>query len=148
MCWSIAEGDGNFVVSRLTSLTLPPSKHRWISAVMFLSSALSSSSATRVDLHTHVVLCGDRKGSVHVYHCTFESPQADDLPLSSYEQPVQTLRLHGPNGVTSIVAHGPCVYTAGRDGYCRKFSFTSDGLLTELTKFKVDCNVLLHCTMP
>lgn len=138
VCWSIHEGDGSFTATTVATLHLPPSKHRWISAVrVFKNLKLSSQSdgIPGASLRT-VVLCGDRKGSLHVYHCALESTVADEL-ATSYHQPVQSLRVHGPNGVTSIVAHRSHVYTAGRDGYCRKFALTCDGLLTELTKFKV-----------
>ena len=133
VCWSVHEEDGMFTVSKMTSLSLPHSKHRWISTVTVLSSS-NSHSATVANPQT-TVICGDRKGSVHVYHCIFEPSMAEEP--SSYQEPVQSFRLHGPNGVTSIVAHGPYVYTAGRDGFCRKFSLGSDGFLTELSKFKV-----------
>lgn len=117
-----------FTISSLASLSLPPSKHRWISAVTLLSSV------PKTDSHT-TVICGDRKGSVHVYHCMFETSKAEESP--TYQEPVQSLRLHGPNGVTSIVVHGGYIYTAGRDGSCRRFSLGTDGLLVELSKFKV-----------
>lgn len=114
--------------SGLASLSLPPSKHRWVSAVTVLSDVPTP------DAHT-TVICGDRKGSVHVYHCTFGASEAEESP--TYQEPVQSLRLHGPNGVTSIVVHGGCIYTAGRDGSCRRFSLGMDGLLVQLSKFKV-----------
>ena len=122
-----------FTVYSMTSLSLPPSKHRWISAVTVLSNLHFHS--TIVSESQTAVVCGDRKGSVHMYHCTFEPSKAEEI--FTYQEPVQSLRLHGPNGVTSIVIHGGYVYTAGRDGYCRKFSLESDGLLIELSKFKV-----------
>lgn len=130
MCWSVCEQGDEFTVSSVASLSLPPSKHRWISAVTLLSTVLKSDSQT-------TILCGDRKGSVHVYHCTFEPSKAKGS--STYQEPVQSLRLHGPNGVTCIVTHGGYVYTAGRDGCCRRFTFGigNDGLLIELSKFKV-----------
>lgn len=117
-----------FTISSLVLLSLPPSKHRWISAVTILSNV------PKPDSHT-AVICGDRKGSVHVYHCMFEASKAKESP--TYQEPVQSLRLHGPNGVTSIVVHGGCVYIAGRDGSCRRFCLGTDGLLVELSKFKV-----------
>ena len=117
-----------FTVSSLVLLSLPPSKHRWISAVTVLSNMPKPDSQT-------TVLCGDRKGSVHVYHCTYEPSKAKEP--STYQEPVQSLRLHGPNGVTSIATHGGYVYTAGRDGCCRRFSLGTDGLLIEISKFKV-----------
>lgn len=74
---------------------------------------------------------------MHVYHCTFEASKAVESPSCVYQEPIQSLRLHGPNGVTSIVVHGGYVYIAGRNGYCRRFSLGTDGLLVELSKFKV-----------
>ena len=121
-----------FTISGLASLSLPPSKHRWISAVTILSNM------PKPDSHTAVTcICGDRKGSVHVYHCTLQASKAEESSACMYQEPVQSLRLHGPNGVTSIVVHGGYVYIAGRDGCCRRFSLGTDGLLVELSKFKV-----------
>ena len=124
--------ESKFTVFSMASLSLPPSKHRWISAVSILSTLPSSvGSSTQT-----AVICGDRKGTVHVYHCRLEHSQAEESS-TSYMEPVLSLRLHGANGVTSIVIHRDCVYTAGRDGCCRRFSFGSDGFLNKLSLFKV-----------
>ena len=74
---------------------------------------------------------------MHVYHSTLAASKAEESPSCVYQEPVQSLRLHGPNGVTSIVILGGYVYIAGRDGYYRRFSLGADGLLVELSKFKV-----------
>ena len=145
VCWSICRQGDTFSVSYMTSLSLPPSKHRWISAVA-IPSNLHCHSSIRSESQTAVILCGDRKGSLHMYHCTFEPSKA--VESLTYQDPVQSLRLHGPNGVTSIVNHGGYIYTAGRDGYCRKFSFGSDGLLIELSKHKVHCIIVGTCRRP
>ena len=136
VCWNVNEKAGKLTVSRLASLSLPPSKHRWISAVNVLSKSSSHSPAVAASPTTPTtVICGDRKGSLHVYHCVLKPLKAAES--ATYQDPVQSLRVHGPNGVTSIAAHGPYVFTAGRDGYCRKFSLGNDGLLMEISKFKV-----------
>lgn len=142
MCWNIQEDNGKFSVDSVSRLSLPPSKHRWVSAIAVLSYFNSDSAVDVAVPHSQTaIICGDRKGSVHVYHCVLQDVKVNGLP--SYQEPVQTFRLHGPNGVTSILAHRPYIYTAGRDGVCRKFSFGTDGLLTELSKFKVQFQVLV-----
>ena len=143
MCWNVHEESGKFTISSVARLSLPPSKHRWISAVTVLSDFDSGSAAASNSLPTTTIVCGDRKGSVHVYHCVLEDSIVDGP--TTYQKPLQTLRLHGSMGVTSIVAHESYIYTAGRDGFCRKFSLGFDGLLTELSKFKVQRGVLVHC---
>ena len=142
VCWNIQREDGgSFAATSVATLSLPPSKHRWLSAVAVCCKNLKLSSLSGGVAGAAVVLCGDRKGSLHVYHCTLEPSQTADSAVSCLE-PVQSLRLHGPNGVTCIVAHGSHVYTAGRDGYCRRFAFEDNGLMTELTKFKVHCIIM------
>ena len=142
MCWNVQEVDGNFSVDSVSRLSLPPSKHRWLSAVAVLPYFNSNSAVNAATPHSQTaIICGDRKGSVHVYHCVLQDTRVNGLP--TYQEPVQTLRLHGANGVTSILVHGPYIYTAGRDGVCRKFSFGTDGLLTELSKLKVQFRVLI-----
>lgn len=141
MCWNVQEEDGKFSVDSVSCLSLPPSKHRWVSAVTVLSNFNRPESAVDAATPTTIV-CGDRKGSVHVYHSVLRDTKVNGL--HTYQDPVQTLRLHGPNGVTSILAREPYIYTAGRDGVCRKFSFGADGLLMELSKFKVKFCVLVY----
>lgn len=123
-----------FEASRLTTLTLPVSRHRWITTVSVLTQYTCSDSPYPPSDSlppTPLVLVGDRKGSLHLYK--FEK---------GVHEPHQTLPgCHGPNGVTYSCTHGSAVYTCGRDGLCRKFQLcpTRGGLgeLRELTVLKV-----------
>ena len=120
---------------KLVSLTLPVSKHRWLTTVSVLTrqSCLHPSSA---DKHPPAVLVGDRKGSVHLY-----------MLEGGMAEPHQTLHgLHGPNGVTYSCSHQSAVYTCGRDGLCRKFQFLYSrdvGKLAELTVLKVSVLIVV-----
>ena len=115
----------------LATLELPPSKHRWVSAALH-------------DSTRDTLLLGDRKGSLHVYRVcltTADQPSPSTKPTASY-------RVHGPNGVTCLKMSGDFVYSAGRNGRCRKYSLSKDGDLKELIDFKVSPNsaILLYCT--
>ena len=116
---------GAVAVSRVAIVfNLPPSKHRWLSAVAVL------------ERNTFII--GDRRGSVYVYRS--EAHTSDDRQ-TVFLDAVQAFRgVHGPNGVTCVEVHNGCVYTAGRDGHCRKFAVNSEGSLIEGNKFKVGAN--------
>lgn len=109
---------------KLACFTLPVSKHRWLTTISILPHPSPHS--------THPfswVLCGDRKGSLHLYQLT-----PSDLQSSG---PCQTLAgVHGPNDVTYSCIHENFIYTCGRNGLCRKFQL-ENGKLVELTTFKV-----------
>lgn len=109
---------------KLASLTMPASKHRWLTAVSILSCPMQATP-------TFHVMCGDRKGSLHLYRLT-----SGDLVC---QQPYQTLHgAHGPNGVTHTCSHQQdIIYTCGRNGVCRKYRLKEDGRMTEITNFKV-----------
>ena len=57
----------------LVYLSLPPSKHRWVTAAILLPILQSShSSATSsTEYSSQWIVCGDRKGSIHVYQIDF-----------------------------------------------------------------------------
>lgn len=131
-----------FEVSKVGLFTLPPSKHRWISAVLVLndnSNNTTGSTAATPYCSSKIVICGDRKGSVHLYRCTLDTISnckaegVDDNAIS----PIQSIRVHGPNGVTCITVCCGYIYSAGRDGYCRQYNVNKDGHLSEVRKFKV-----------
>lgn len=79
VCWSVQRHDlegGCPTVHPLTHLSLPPSKHRWVSAATLLPSP------PHTEDHSPLaepgspfcwVLCGDRKGSIHVYHTDLQA---------------------------------------------------------------------------
>ena len=78
--WNILvchDRDPVFEVSALCSFVLPPSKQRWASAVVVLPNPYTEQSVGE-DVWTvksFVVVCGDRKGSLHLFH-----PENGDLP--------------------------------------------------------------------
>lgn len=118
VCWRV--NIDSLEAKKLACLTLPPSKHRWVTTVSML----------HCPTHPFLILCGDRKGSLHLYQLTPGDGEWHD--------PYQTLQgVHGPNGVTYSCFHDNTVYTCGRNGLCRKYQLGEDGKLTELTKFKV-----------
>lgn len=69
------EKSGTFAVSKLACFSLPPSKHRWVSSVLVLPDNFNTSEDNASSKHpggelescSYCVICGDRKGSVHVY---------------------------------------------------------------------------------
>ena len=137
----------------MATFDLPPSKHRWISAVLVLIDPHSLNAHTdSVDAHTdaslsttksdkYTFIFGDRKGCVHTYKSSLISLPLDRLDQSlsdlTFTTPVHSYPVHGPNGVTCITYHRGFVFSAGRNGYCRKYALNDDGGLTELSKFKV-----------
>lgn len=129
-CWKCQLTDP-LVVLPVMMLELPYSKHRWVVAVL----------STRIaDSADDILILGDRRGSLHVYRTQLgANKEATPLTVETTHpiQPLASLRVHGPNGVTSIKLHRGQVYSTGRDGYCRRFSINYDGTLTELNKFKV-----------
>ena len=69
-----------FAVSKLACFSLPPSKHRWVSSVLVLqdtntdadtpmddTSIKHNTSGGESGSRSYIVVCGDRKGSLHVY---------------------------------------------------------------------------------
>ena len=129
-CWRCQlMGSKEPTVTHLATLELPPSKHRWVSAILALSDSTFSDDAAP---HSHTLILGDRKGSLHVYKTRLDPSQdtTPSIPTSSY-------RVHGPNGVSCVRMCGGCVCSAGRDGYCRRYRLDSGGSLTQLSQFKV-----------
>ena len=69
------EKSGTLAVSKLACFSLPPSKHRWVSSVLVLPDNFNTSEDNASSKHSgeefgscsYCVICGDRKGSVHVY---------------------------------------------------------------------------------
>lgn len=128
LCWKVLEDP--LRVEKVAALTLPPSKHRWLTTVSVLRSHPPRGS---------VVLCGDRKGSLHLYHLSLRE---DDFEGSPSQDPIQTLHgVHGPNGVTHSCFHGDgVVYTCGRNGLCLRFALREDDrTLVRLASCRVSC---------
>lgn len=145
------------IVEPLAHLSLPLSKHRWVTSTILLHSPTASVNTTASEPTSSPcwLVCGDRKGSLHVYQTTLtsQSSQAKEVTdficsrklliakshlLFQYLQPVQSLSgIHGANGVTHITVQDGQVVTCGRDGHCRVFSLHPHTGLTQLSKFKV-----------
>ena len=118
MCWKV-DAD-SLEAKRLACFTLPASKHRWVTTVSIL----------HTPSHLFSALCGDRKGSLHLYQLSPGSLEKLDPYQSLYG-------VHGPNGVTYSCVHEGAVFTCGRNGLCRKYRLEGDGRLAEITVFKV-----------
>ena len=145
----------------MATFDLPHSKHRWIAALLVLNDSHSLNAHTESgEDHTdaslrhsttksesYTILFGDRKGRVHTYKCSFVSLPLDRLDQSlsdlAFTAPVHSYPVHGPNGVTCITYHQGFVFSAGRNGYCRKYTLSCDGSLTELSRFKVKLESLV-----
>lgn len=133
----------------MAAFILPPSKHRWISALLTLHNAISLKApdklpeGVRKELESgdYIFILGDRKGSLHVYKSPLRPMTMDRLCQSPsaivFTAPTRSYPVHGPNGVTSIEHHNGLVVSAGRNGYCIKYALCGDGSLSELTRFKV-----------
>lgn len=150
------------VINPLVHLSLPSSKHRWVTSAILLPSQITSVNsvvtiASEPSSSSRWLVCGDRKGSLHVYQINLssQSSHANEVNNSScrgelfivtlHWQPVQSLSgIHGANGVTHITVRDGHVVTCGRDGHCRVFSLHPHIGLTELTKYKVFCRWNLY----
>ncbi|XP_063241176.1 tRNA (34-2'-O)-methyltransferase regulator WDR6 [Bacillus rossius redtenbacheri] len=97
--WKIDYGGGALAKER--QLELPASKERWTTAAV---------------CHGHMLVCGDRLGSVHVY----------DLRDSCRTQSFS--RLHGHLGVCSLGARDGSLWSTGRDRTMRRFQLEGDSL--------------------
>lgn len=82
------EKSGTFAVSKLACFSLPPSKHCWVSSVLVLPHNFNTSEDSASSKHrggelescSHCVICGDRKGSVHVYKLLPVRLPGEELP--------------------------------------------------------------------
>jgi WD40 repeat protein len=112
------------LVNGHTSLVLPPCKHRWVTAAAAVPLQKSEEC---------VLVCGDRKGSLHSYLVQEGSKGIEEplLPVSSL------LGLHGQHGVSSLRHCNGRVLSTGREGNIRHYSVGQDGVLVEIAKFKV-----------
>ena len=165
--WGVHRSGSTAAVDPLVYLSLPPSKQRWVTTAILLhsptlpldsvsfSNDLTTADSTATEdssLSPHWLVCGDRKGSLHVYQIILSTKSREvtmsravysttSIPLyhlSQYVQPMQSLRgIHGSNGVTHIAVNEGHLVTCGRDGHCRSFSLHPHTGLMELTKFKV-----------
>ncbi|XP_071505459.1 tRNA (34-2'-O)-methyltransferase regulator WDR6-like [Diadema antillarum] len=96
--------------------TLPPCRQRWATCAVVLDDDR--------------VVCGDRRGSVHLYKCN-----------NCYLQvvgPVSSLPgLHGKSGTSSICLHEGLLYSTGRDGTYCQISIADSGELRLQNTYKV-----------
>jgi hypothetical protein len=121
ICWLICVDDisGIITANPVTHMRLPLSKHRWCTCAISLKQSHNDH---------FIIICGDRKGSIHVYSSSIGHH-------SDYLSPVQSfIGKHGPNGVTHLTQWMGVVYSAGRDGYCRSYSMVNDSLV-EMNRF-------------
>lgn len=103
--WRLLEVQGSMVKER--NHTLPPCKQRWVSAACIAPSTVPGG---------YGLICGDRAGSLHLYH------QEDSVPRQSIRG------IHGKNGVTSLVIHEGFIYSSGRDGCVRQLKLFDEGI--------------------
>ncbi|XP_028403319.1 WD repeat-containing protein 6-like isoform X2 [Dendronephthya gigantea] len=119
--WSV-EGRGKskeFHCEVKARFRLPYCRQRWPNSVFLVDGD---------SLCSTFLLCGDRRGSLHVFKATNENEATD---------PKQSLiGIHGRNGVTSICRNSGYIYTTGRDGCIRQYTL-SEGELELLDKRKV-----------
>ncbi|KAK3874778.1 hypothetical protein Pcinc_020314 [Petrolisthes cinctipes] len=102
---------------------LPASKQRWASAACLYpahqknTSNTTNTTTTTPNTTIDYLVCGDRTGSLHLYH-------------SQTREAIHSLRgLHGRNGVTSVmVVQGWLVLSSGRDGCVRRLTVQGDRL--------------------
>ena len=160
--WGVPEASdlASEVAIPLTHLRLPLSKHRWVTAATIISSPESLSPQTSSGIsaanddesccqqtESCFLVCGDRKGSLHVFQTVpskevYLTPlvsQCYTMPLTQWLEPLQSLRgVHGANGVTHISLWRGFVTSCGRDGHSRTFSLhPHTGSLTELSSYRV-----------
>lgn len=85
------------------TFSLPHSRQRWVSA----ASLVKYRNNSFVD--EFLLVCGDRRGSLHLYE-------------QSSQDPIQSiLGVHGKTGVTRVISVDDCVYTTGRNGVYQKY---------------------------
>ncbi|GFR79552.1 WD repeat-containing protein 6-like, partial [Elysia marginata] len=115
------------VVKVLHHLSLPASRHCWITGACLVSSFIESK------MESYLV-CGDKNGSVFLY------PLVDErCPTNSVTdvEPLQSFyRIHGKTGVTSVCEKGESIFTTGRDGFYREWKM-QEGVLVQLHGYKV-----------
>ena len=81
VCWGVQRHDpegGCPTAHPLAHLSLPPSKHRWVSAATLLPSPPPTESHTPLAESGSSfcwVVCGDRKGSLHLYLTDLQAPE-------------------------------------------------------------------------
>ncbi|KAL4231612.1 WD repeat-containing protein 6 [Mactra antiquata] len=114
--WCVNINKDNIEMSKLYTMELNRSKHRWVTAATLCNNG-------------GYIICGDRTGSLFVYKL-IEDKAIGDL--------IQTLpKLHGKGGVTYIGCHGDYIYTTGRDGVYRLFDLDDNSNLHLLQNKKV-----------
>ncbi|XP_041476881.1 WD repeat-containing protein 6-like [Lytechinus variegatus] len=103
--WKVTESP-SLALHAHAHFTLPPCKQRW---------------ATSVTLYGEDrFICGDRRGSVHLYQC---SHMQNDRP-----GPVSSIPgIHGKAGTSFVCQYDGSVYSAGRDGTYRQYCITEQG---------------------
>uniref|UniRef100_A0A1X7VGR6 tRNA (34-2'-O)-methyltransferase regulator WDR6 n=1 Tax=Amphimedon queenslandica TaxID=400682 RepID=A0A1X7VGR6_AMPQE len=120
ICWLVDYSSDKepIAVSLLFTLLLPQSKHRWTTAALILSIEKGRvREGGERERRRFCIACGDKKGSIHLYYC-FDGQKEIQSPSQSF------YGVHGPNGVTQMFTLNGSLYSVGRDGYCRQYSFT------------------------
>lgn len=87
--------NNTFAVSKLACFSLPPSKHRWVSSILVLQDTDGDTDTSRDDTsggesgsRSYIVVCGDRKGSLHVYRSRL-------LPIGHVQEESHTEKVKG-----------------------------------------------------
>lgn len=121
--WNIICTKGETTTINVTPLcifTLPPSKQRWASAIEIFQ----ISNKETVTNKSALIVCGDRKGSLHLFDAS-----TDDLTAEKCIGPVHSLPLlHGKAGVSHLCLYNNTMYSAGRDGVYRQLRIQNNTL--------------------
>ncbi|XP_067037076.1 tRNA (34-2'-O)-methyltransferase regulator WDR6-like isoform X3 [Acropora muricata] len=133
--WNIKtclDRDPVFEVSVLYSFVLPPAKQRWVSAVVVLPNHGKEQSVGEATLtiESCVVVCGDRKGSLHLFHPKSCVPLNEKPIAPTHSLPA----IHGKAGVSCLRSHNNAIYSAGRDGVYRQLQISGNRLEVVDTK--------------
>lgn len=107
--------EATVVVEPLVCMSLPHSKHRWVMTATLVHSPIISSldsvgstAVTSTTLSSYWLVCGDRKGSLHVYQTNLKPPSS---------QAKKVLHMCRYNPMFSISSHS----TYSRYSHCVVF---------------------------
>ncbi|XP_072178012.1 tRNA (34-2'-O)-methyltransferase regulator WDR6-like [Diadema setosum] len=114
LTWWKVSASSSLAMIPHAQFTLPPCRQRWATCAVVLDDDR--------------MVCGDRRGSVHLYGC---NPNEIAGPVSSLPG------LHGKSGTSSVCLHEGLLYSTGRDGTYRQISITDGGELKLQNTYKV-----------
>ncbi|XP_070541376.1 tRNA (34-2'-O)-methyltransferase regulator WDR6-like [Ptychodera flava] len=107
--WKVQLSSQQLKVNKLQCYLLPYARQRWVTAVSILDSNKG-------------LVIGDRRGTVHLY-------QSETKETDQAVGPTQSLvTVHGKGGVTDACCHGDFIYTAGKDGTYKQYSYQDNHL--------------------